>query len=338
MMKRWFKRKSKSEPKNVNQAPQHPPPVQQQKPVPPNDTSNAKEQNEEVQKKNQANREKTDQIDWKLGDAVSIFSISMKQYCPGVIVEINERKQEMTVRYWVVQNMELKYKIRGLLDFHGIKKREYATKYDPWNMPFDTATMPIAYSEIVRESLFKNHSELLSQLPLDTIDYNQRFVSFKLFLTESRTLCQKNPFIRLIGSYLGESVKSWIDIFVRFIFTMSIFEQESTNKKHFETKLNILFNILNVGSPNIDTGALNILCIMYSKCNLSKKSEENMQTKQQISEFAKRLSEKITAEDDEIDIEEFKSLIARNHEMKQIISAPVDQILSKKHAFLSYFF
>ena len=54
-----------------------------------------------------------------------------------------------------------------------------------------------------------------------------------------------------------------------------------------------------------------------------------MQTKQ-LSEFAKRLSEKITAEDDEIDIEEFKALMAGNNEMNQVISAPVDQILSER--------
>merc|ERR1712129_333747 len=103
--------------------------------------------------------------DWKLGDAVSIFSNSMNTFLPGVVVEIDKESKELTVRYWIVQSMEIKYKKRSVLDLNGIKRREYMTEYDPWNMPLDDgngSALSEKYLQIVRDQLFQCHSELLS--------------------------------------------------------------------------------------------------------------------------------------------------------------------------------
>eukprot|EP01084_Bolivina_argentea_P034505 63872_1 len=138
---------------------------------------------------------------WNLNDSIYIYSNLMNEYMPGIIVEIDNETNTFTIRYWDIQCLEIKHKKRKLLllDCNEVKIREYNTAQDPWNMPFSEGRLSNDNIKIIKKELFKYNNECID------IDIDEWFIKFKIFLKDKKILRIKNPFIRLISSYLTEN-------------------------------------------------------------------------------------------------------------------------------------
>ena len=272
---------------------------------------------------------------WKLNDAISIYSKSIDEYLPGVIVDLDNETKEATVRFWDIQSLELKHK-KQPFDSENIKTREYETKYDPWDMPIDKGLEKHHFVQI-KELLDNKFGNSIKHQTLQDAEIEKWFGKFQKFLKQKKELRRKNPFIRLISSYLCESAVEWMEIFVNYIFILTVFNEESHNNDHYELKLNILFDTMNIGSDNIDQESLQIICMMYAKCWIIESQgkldeQDNKQRKKEIAKLAKKMLKKIVAYDASIDKDEFKGFIQESQEMTKMITHSVkNMILTEKH-------
>lgn len=282
---------------------------------------------------------------WKLDDAVSIYLKSSDEYLPGIVVEIDDKKQEITVRFWdIATSLEPKYK-KEALPTNAIKKREYSTTYDPWDIPMDDQhKLQKIHYEVIRNLLSTKFDKFDFDIPNDK-DINDQFVKFKKFLKAKKEMRKKNPFLRLISSNLCENVNDgWMEIFVNYIFLITLFQKPSNdNPALYELKLQRIFDIVNIGSDTIDNESLQIICMMYAKSWMiesqnetkdDKLSEtEEKARKNEIAKLAKRMLDKITAYDSSIDFTEFKGFIST--EMTQMINENVTKmVLDDKFKFI----
>jgi len=121
-------------------------------------------------------------------------------------------------------------------------------------------------------------------------------------------------------------------IFTRYVAMMMVFEAVSPDAIVMEQKLDILFNILNVGSETIDAESLQIICMMYAKgmipaVEADGSKDDIAAQKRRVGEFAGKLLDKITRYDDEIDRAEFKSLVQNSPEMTDMLEHSVTEVV-----------
>jgi len=275
---------------------------------------------------------------WQLHDAVTIYSASVDAHCPGVIVEIDHQKQQMVVRYWELQTLDIKHKVQPFTA-PNVQRRHYESKEDPWNIPIDPPNhdhLSAHHIQAAQEYL-SAYPHLFDQAVLQKLDIPRWYTNFQTFLKEKKALSQRNLFIKLISAYLTDSVQGWLELFNKYVFTMLLFQQQSNgDSQALEMKIKILFDMLNVGSANIDRDSLGILCLLYTKSMMNPhenpesprketlSKEELLQRKKQITGFAQHLVEQILSWDDTIDMDDFKQLISESPQMMQMLEPAVN--------------
>ena len=158
----------------------------------------------------------------------------------------------MTVIFWDIQNCTLiSTKVSYNSDLIRSRIIESKDGNDEWKIPNEQIFLQSKlYILFAQYDCFTDEQDVLKWWRI-----------FKKFLNQRKQLQTNNPFIQLIASFFTEDATGWKSIFKRYVRTLKIFQQN----EHLEEKINILFDIINIGSENIDKDAFQLLSILYSK-------------------------------------------------------------------------